>query len=330
LEKSNYPIFAKINFTMKDYISFKNTRRNFLLQLSLVTGGQLIAMPLFAKSINSNQNNTSNKTVINNSDTITVGQIIDTFISEVPSGKLKETVDTLKAGSLDTQVKGIVTTMFATVEVIKKSIAIGANLIIAHEPTFYSHQDKTDWLEKDATYEYKKNLLKDNNITVWRCHDYIHKMTPDPVTMGVLNKMGWEDKMINKIPNLIQLSNQTLKDIIFSLKSKMGVDELRYMGSLTEQTNKILFIPGAAGSTTHIAALKMYKPDVLICGEVEEWTTVEYIRDTRSRGESVSLILLGHIASEEPSASFMLGWVKERFPAIASKHIPAGNSLSFL
>lgn len=305
---------------MKDYTSHLNSRRNFLSNLAFVTAGQMVAMPLLASE---NKLNTSKSE-------ITVGQLIDQFISEVPGGKLKETVDTLKSGTLDTPVKGIVTTMFATVEVIKKTIAMGANFIIAHEPTFYSHQDKTDWLEKDPTYEYKKNLLKDNNITVWRCHDYIHRMTPDPVTMGVLKKMGWEDKMINKNPNLIQLSSQTLKDIIFSLKSKMGVDELRYIGSLTEQTNKILFIPGAAGSITHIAALKMYKPDVLICGEVEEWTTVEYIRDTRSRGESVSLILLGHIASEEPSASFMLDWVKERFPAITSKHIPAGNSLSFL
>jgi hypothetical protein len=80
---------------MKDYISFKNTRRNFLTQLSLVAGGQIIAMPLFAKSINNNQNNRSNKAAINHSDTITVGQIIDTFISEVPGGKLKDTVDTL-------------------------------------------------------------------------------------------------------------------------------------------------------------------------------------------------------------------------------------------
>ena len=305
---------------MKDYTSYLNSRRNFLSNLAFVTAGQMVAMPLLASE---NKLNTSKSE-------ITVGQLIDQFISEVPGGKLKETVDTLKSGTLDTPVKGIVTTMFATVEVIKKTIAMGANFIIAHEPTFYSHQDKTDWLEKDPTFEYKKNLLKENNITVWRCHDYIHRMTPDPVTMGVLKKMGWEDKMINKNPNLIQLSSQNLKDIIFSLKSKMGVDELRYIGSLTEQTNKILFIPGAAGSTTHIAALKMYKPDVLICGEVEEWTTVEYIRDTRSRGESVSLILLGHIASEEPSASFILDWIRERFPAITSKHIPAGNSLSFL
>ncbi len=286
----------------------------------MATAAQVVASPLLANTAK----------IASSGADITVGQVIDQFISEVPGGKLKETVDTLKAGSLDMKVTGIVTTMFATVEVIKKTIALGANFIIAHEPTFYSHTDTTDWLAKDPTYEYKKSLLKDNNITVWRCHDYIHRMSPDPVTMGVLKKMGWEDKMINKNPNLIELTNQNLKDIIFSLKSKMGVDELRYIGSLTEQTNKILFIPGAAGSTTHIAALKMYKPDVLICGEVEEWTTVEYIRDTRSRGENVSLILLGHIASEAPSATFILNWVKERYPNLLVKYIPAGNSLSFL
>jgi putative NIF3 family GTP cyclohydrolase 1 type 2 len=228
------------------------------------------------------------------------------------------------------KVTGIVTTMFATVEVIKKTIALGANFIIAHEPTFYSHTDSTDWLEKDPTYEYKKTLLKENNITVWRCHDYIHKMSPDPVTMGVLKQMNWEDKMMNKNPNLIQLTNQNLKDVIFSLKSKMGVEELRYIGNLTQPINKVLFIPGAAGSQRHIAAIKMYKPDLLVCGEVEEWTTVEYVRDSRSKGDAISLILLGHIASEAPSATFILNWAKERYPNLLVKYIPAGNSLSFL
>ncbi len=305
---------------MKDYLNFNNTRRNFLSKLTIVAGGQIIAMPLLAKSLTRN----------NYTSTVTAGQIIDKFISEVPGGKLNETVDTLKSGSLDMQISGIVTTMFATVEVIKKTIALGANFIIAHEPTFYSHPDSIDWLQKNPTYEYKKNLLKDNNITIWRCHDYVHKMTPDPVTIGVLKRMGWEDKQINKNPNLIQLSNQTLKDVIFSLKSKMGVDQVRYIGDLTQTCNKVLYIPGAAGSTTHIAAMKLFKPDVLICGEVEEWTTVEYIRDSMARGQVISFILLGHIASEEPGSEFMFNWVKERYPAILSKHIPSGNSLSFL
>jgi putative NIF3 family GTP cyclohydrolase 1 type 2 len=305
---------------MKDYPAFKNTRRNFLSNIAMATAAQVVVSPLFANNTGKRHNNTE----------ITVGQVIDKFISEVPGGKLKQTVDTLKSGSLDMKVTGIVTTMFATVEVIKKTIALGANFIIAHEPTFYSHQDSTDWLENDPTYEYKKTLLKDNNITVWRCHDYIHKMTPDPVTMGVLKQMNWEDKMIDNNPNLVQLTNQNLKEVIFSLKSKMRVDELRYIGNLTQTINKVLFIPGAAGSQRHIAALKMYKPDLLICGEVEEWTSVEYVRDSRSKGDAVSLILLGHIASEAPSATFILNWAKERYPNLLVKHIPAGNSLSFL
>jgi putative NIF3 family GTP cyclohydrolase 1 type 2 len=307
---------------MKDYTSFKNTRRNFLTHLSILAGGHFVMMPLFAKA--------NKQSTLNNTSTITVGQVIDTFISEVPGGKLVETVDNLKSGSLNTPVKGIVTTMFATVEVIKKTIASGANFIIAHEPTFYNHPDNTDWLKNDPTYEYKKALLKDNDITVWRCHDYIHKMNPDPVTMGVLKQMDWTNKMINNSPNLIQLSNQTLKDIIFSLKAKMNVEQVRYIGSLTKSCNKVLFIPGAAGSPTHIAAIKMFKPDVLICGEVEEWTTVEYVRDARAKGDAIALILLGHIASEDASAIFMLDWVKQRFPMIQAKYIAAGNSLSFL
>jgi putative NIF3 family GTP cyclohydrolase 1 type 2 len=298
----------------------KNSRRKFISQMSFVAASQIVVSPLLASTGIGNTNYES----------ITVGQVIDKFISEVPGGKLEKTVDTLKSGSLDMKVTGIVTTMFATVEVIKKTIALGANFIIAHEPTFYSHTDSTDWLEKDPTYEYKKTLLKENNITVWRCHDYIHKMSPDPVTMGVLKQMSWEDKMINKNPNFIQLTNQNLKEVIFSLKSNMGVDELRYIGNLTQPINKVLFIPGAAGSQRHIAAIKMYKPDLLVCGEVEEWTTVEYVRDSRAKGDAVSLILLGHIASEAPSATFILNWAKERYPNLLVKHIPAGNSLSFL
>src|SRR5687768_1119602 len=75
--------------------------------------------------------------------TWTVGEIMDLFIKEVPGAPFSQTVDTLKSGSRDIKVTGIVTTMFATVEVIRKAIALNAQLIIAHEPTFYNHLDDT-------------------------------------------------------------------------------------------------------------------------------------------------------------------------------------------
>src|SRR5205085_12466509 len=112
---------------------------------------------------------------------ITVGEIMDRFIIEVPGAPIENTVDTLKAGSRDIVVTGIVTTMFATLEVINKAIALGANFIIAHEPTFYNHRDDTDWLEGDKVYRHKAALLKQHGIAVWRNHDYIHRHVPDGV-----------------------------------------------------------------------------------------------------------------------------------------------------
>src|SRR5690348_1061725 len=76
----------------------------------------------------------------------TVGQIMDLFMKEVPGAPFSQTVDTLKAGNRDIRVTGIVTTMFSTVDVIRKAIALKANFIIAHEPTFYNHLDETGWL----------------------------------------------------------------------------------------------------------------------------------------------------------------------------------------
>src|ERR1051326_909689 len=104
----------------------------------------------------------------------TVQDVIDLILKEIPGAPFKQTVDTIKSGSADAKVTGIVTTMFATVEVIKKAAAQKANFIIAHEPTFYNHTDDANWTGENAIVKQKQELLKQNNITVWRFHDQWH------------------------------------------------------------------------------------------------------------------------------------------------------------
>jgi len=92
---------------------------------------------------------------------ITIQSAIDIIMSQIPGVKKgMPTVDTIKIGDAAQEVKGIVTTFMATVEVIEKTIELGANFIVTHEPTFYNHLDQTDWLEKDKVYQYKKELLE--------------------------------------------------------------------------------------------------------------------------------------------------------------------------
>jgi putative NIF3 family GTP cyclohydrolase 1 type 2 len=258
---------------------------------------------------------------------VTVGGIMDKFISQVPGAPFTQTVDTLKSGSRDTIVTGVVTTMFATVEVIRKTIAAGANFIIAHEPTFYNHTDDVDWLQQDDVYTYKAQLLHDNNITVWRNHDYIHSLKADGVYNGVLDKLEW--KQYDTGNNVLKIKSMKLKEIISHAKTKLDIKEARYMGDLDRLCEKILLMPGAAGGMRQIGSISRSRPDVLMCGEVHEWETAEYIRDARTEGMQVSLVVLGHIASEEPGSIFMANWLKSNISGITATHIPSGNSLQF-
>ncbi|MDB5149212.1 MAG: NGG1p interacting factor, partial [Mucilaginibacter sp.] len=140
-------------------ISHNPDRRKFIGQLGAMAGAAaLLSAPFAADAV----------TLIKPSENITVGQIIDLFMKQVPGAPFPNTVDTLKSGNRDIVVTGIVTTMFATIGVIEKAISLGANFIIAHEPTFYNHADETTWLANDDVYQYKKQLLDKHNIAVWR------------------------------------------------------------------------------------------------------------------------------------------------------------------
>jgi len=291
-------------------------RRKFVTDLSLTTAA-LIAAPTLTRAAG-----------VFKPDSITVGEIIDKFIKNIPGAPFPKTVDTLKSGSRDMVVINIVTTMFATVDAIRQAIDFGANFIIAHEPTFYNHEDNVDWLQNDPVYQYKYNLIKQHNITIWRNHDYIHSLVPDGVTTGVVEKLGWKSYQ-RSANTFVMEPGISLQNLIDHAKQKLGATMVRYIGDLNQSCKNILLMPGAAGGVNQITNIRNIKPDVLICGEISEWETAEYVRDARAEGQNIALVLLGHIPSEEAGSEFMLQWLKENVPSIKSKHIPSGNSLSF-
>lgn len=295
------------------------SRRKFVVgSLSALGAGSLISV---SGSANAKPQNVQPQT-------LTVQQVIDLILKEIPV-PVEKTVDTIKAGNPNQPVTGIVTTMFATIDVIRKAIELKANFIIAHEPTFYNHLDETDWLEKDKVFEFKKALLDQHNITVWRFHDYIHRHNPDGVRMGVLQYLGWEKYYDQNNPRIVTLPPTTLKNIISHVKSKLGIKTVRIVGDLSQVCSKVLLMPGAAGGRSQIQALKQEEPDVLICGEVAEWETSEYIRDARAKGDKRSLIVLGHSQSEEPGLEWLVKWLQPKVASIPVTHVPANNPFSF-
>ena len=256
---------------------------------------------------------------------MTVQQVIDLILKDIPGAPFQQTVDTLKSGTGQQVVTGIVTTMFSTIDVIQKAAAAGANFIIAHEPTFYGHTDETQWLENDPVYQYKKKLLDKHKIAVWRFHDYWHTHRPDGVLMGVLTKLGWEKYYNAANPPMIAHPGITLGDLVAHSKKSLGIRQVRYIGDPAQNCKRIALIPGAAGGRLQMQLLEKEKPDVLIVGEVHEWETAEYVRDAQAMGTRMSLVVLGHAESEEPGMEWLVGWLSGRLKDIKVTHIASGN-----
>jgi len=268
--------------------------------------------------------------VFTRTNALTVQQVMDLVLKSIPAAPIPSTVDTLKSGQGDMVVTGIVTTMFATVAVIRKAIELKANFIIAHEPTFYSHLDETAWLENDKVWKYKNELLTKNNIAVWRFHDYIHSIRPDGVLTGVLSKLGWVGYYNADKPQIVTIPESSLGNIVKLAKEKLEIKNLRVIGDLTQSCKKIALIPGAAGGRRQMQLIQNELPDVLLCGESPEWETIEYVRDANLAGMKLSLIVLGHSVSEEPGMEWLVAWLQPKISGIPITHIASKDPFTWM
>ena len=158
-----------------------------------------------------------------------ISEVIDKLIAFHPPVDEAHTCDTVKCGDPNRECSGIVVTCFASVDVIRKTIELGANLIIVHEPLFWNHEDKTDWLAQSKIFAEKKKLLDSNGIVVWRDHDRIHGSPPgktpefiDGIFYGIMQELGWAEYKLD-YPN---------KPLLFRLPEtdamSLGLDCLLY------------------------------------------------------------------------------------------------------
>jgi len=261
---------------------------------------------------------------------MTVGQVMDLILKTIPNAPFPKTVDTLKTGNRDQKVTGIVSTMFTTTEVVEKAIAAGANFIIAHEPTFYNHLDETDWLQKDDVFRHKHDLLTKHGIAVWRFHDYWHSHRPDGIRTGMLAALGWEKYADPADPRLLTVPATTLQQLIDHTKAKLDIKLVRVVGDPAQSCQRVLLMPGSSGGRSQIQAIEQTRPDVILCGEVSEWETPEYVRDARQQGHKLSLVVLGHVMSEAAGMQWLVPWLQPKVPGIKVTYIPSQNPFTYV
>lgn len=256
----------------------------------------------------------------------TASEIIGTIIKYSGSHAISNTVDIIKEGDPQTPVTGIITCMFATMDVLKQAVLKNCNLLIVHEPLYYNHLDDTIKFQNDPVFLEKKRFITDHNLVIWRFHDYIHTMKPDGIETGMVTKLGWKDYVVKGTTNKFVLPETTLKELLKYLKMIFPKNAFYVIGNPEMKLSNVRLAAGAPGSETHIRLLEDMKVDVVLAGESQQWETYEYIRDAVDQGRKKAIIFIGHIASEEAGMEYCAVWLKSFIKNVPVNFVECGPS----
>jgi putative NIF3 family GTP cyclohydrolase 1 type 2 len=264
---------------------------------------------------------------------ITGSVVVDRIRGNVGVEWKTDTVDTFKAGDPATVVKGIVTTTMATMDVLRKSVAAGANMVITCEPTFFAKADNPNPpagrgqatnAPADPVLAAKRDFIQKNGLVVWRFSDHWRLRKPDPLAQGLSDEMGWTKYQAAGDATHFTLPVITLDALAADLKKKLGVrGGIRVVGDPQTEIRKVGLLTG----TTPLAASLRTMPavDAIVAGEVREWESVEYAQDTVTAGIGKGMILLGRVVSEEPGMKLCAAWLRTFVPEVPVTWIATGD-----
>jgi putative NIF3 family GTP cyclohydrolase 1 type 2 len=256
----------------------------------------------------------------------TAEQIIAEILQNTGNAPIPNTVDIIKEGDPQTKVTGIITCMFATMEVLKDAVARKCNLIIVHEPLYYNHLDQTENFRNDPVYIEKSKFIKDNKLVIWRFHDNIHVMNPDGIETGMVDKLGWKKYLVKGTTNEFVFPETTLQELLINLKKIFPENAFYVIGKPDMKFTSVILAAGAPGSARHIKLLEDKNTQVVLAGEAPQWETYEYMRDAVSQGRNKAIVFLGHINSEEAGMDYCATWLKTFIKDLPVNFVESGSS----
>ena len=273
---------------------------------------------------------------------LTAQDVIDRIKKNVGVEWKADTVDTFKAGDPATVVTGVVTTSMATLAVLRLGVKAGANLIITSSPTFYGRADSPTPPPRretaagagdsnpavanlnDRIFAAKRELITTERLVIWRFSDHWRARTPDPLVQGLRDALGWSTFSAADDPTRVSIPATTLGALASTIKKKLNArGGIRVVGDPQTPIRKVALLPATTAIDLALKALPAV--DVIIAGEVREWESVEYARDTVTAGGKKGLILIGRVLSEDPAMNACARWLNVIVPEVTTRWMPVGD-----
>ena len=257
--------------------------------------------------------------------------------------KLKEkTVDRIIIGDPSTKIKKIGTCWMPYHETCKKAVESGVNVLVTHEPTFYTHWDLD---EKKAEFqtsseftanqyarqiEKKKTWINDNGLVIIRNHDTMDALKDVGIPFALGKFLGFENSEIiasRTYYNVYKVKKQPASSLARKIAGKLseiGQPGVAFYGDPDFPVSSVGIGTGCICDPIEFGDLE---PDVFISIDdvVRTWTQTCFATDTGK-----PLIVINHGTSEEMGMRALNLLISNQFPDIEAVHFNQGCTYKWI
>ncbi len=240
--------------------------------------------------------------------------------------------DGLKYGDLDAEVRAVGTTWMASMDVLRRAVERGVNLVIAHEPTFWYHGTPANpelaQCERDEVdVSFKTGFLDEHGIAILRAHnnwDPYPEYGIEACLRAVLG-LGEPVTRIGDFFGLFEIEPTGLGDLARDYGRRLELACVRVAGDLELMVRRFALAYGASSGTQRYFQFHEAGADAIVCGEAGEWPAIRPALDM-----GLGVVELGHAATEEFGMEGLARLLREHFPDVPIEHIPAEPSYGFV
>ena len=257
---------------------------------------------------------------------MTARELMEELFALSEAADFSRTCDTCKAGDPDKEIRRVAVAMLPTVEVIKAAADWGADFLLVHEPMYFNHMDEHS---DDPVEVQKRTLAEQTDMTVWRYHDHPHATRPDIIDEGALRSLdlGGEKEILSD--GRIRFHTEapvTPAALAAVMEKKWNLRHIRICGAKDAPCHHISLALGASGADATFAEFKCPECEILVAGELREWSIGEYARDAAALGYQKAVLILGHEGSEKAGMVYTAEIVKEMHPELKVQYFESGET----
>ena len=242
------------------------------------------------------------------------------------------TVDRVVAGEPATTVRGIAVVWMPTWEALREALANDCNIVVAHEPTFFSNHD-LDAIENSGSEaleamgpvrDAKRRWIEENRMVVIRCHDVLDLM-PGGVVDSLAAALGFtEAEYVANTPyyRVVRIEPPVraseLGGRLAAAFGTLGQPRVAFYGDPDRFVRSLGLGTGYASEPWRFVALGA-EMCVTIDDRIKTWIETEWSDDS-----GYPMVVLHHGTSEEWGVRTLWAMISKQFPDVAVRLLPQG------